>query len=210
MGPRCVPLPGSGELGCRRRPVVGCRHSRPAHRPLRRHRRGRRVGSARSSTTPTTPGPSCSTAYPFGTTASWRGSPTATARVRCGSARPAVTPPQLYVRSVEGATATGILLVASGPDDPTRVELHHWSAGTLMPVGERSGVEAAVAGGGTMVVTSAGLQRSRPHHRRPRRRWRPTPGRARWGRPHRSCRRSGCWCSASADYAPAWCCRVIT
>ncbi len=69
----------------------------------------------------------------------------------------AVTPPQLYVRSVEGATATGILLVASGPDDPTRVELHHWSAGTLMPVGERSGVEAAVAGGGTMVVTSAGL-----------------------------------------------------
>ena len=69
----------------------------------------------------------------------------------------AVTPPSLYVRSVEGLTATGVLLAASGPDDPTRIELHHWSADGLTPVGTRSGVEAAVTGGGTIVVTSASL-----------------------------------------------------
>jgi dipeptidyl-peptidase-4 len=68
-----------------------------------------------------------------------------------------VTPPELYVRSVEGVTATGIVLAASGPDDPTRVELHHWSVDGLTPVGERSGVEAAVTGGRTVVVTSASL-----------------------------------------------------
>jgi dipeptidyl-peptidase-4 len=69
----------------------------------------------------------------------------------------AITPPELYVRSVEGVTETGIVLSASGLDDPTRVELHHWSAGSLTPAGELSGVESAVTGGGTIVVSSASL-----------------------------------------------------
>jgi dipeptidyl-peptidase-4 len=69
----------------------------------------------------------------------------------------AVTPTGLQVRSVEGVSSAGVLLAASGADDPTRVELHHWSPAGLSPVGERSGVEAAVTGGATTVVTSSGL-----------------------------------------------------
>jgi dipeptidyl-peptidase 4 len=69
----------------------------------------------------------------------------------------AVTPPELYVRSVEGVTSAGVLVSTAGTDDPTRSELHLWSPAGLVGVGERSGVETAVTGGSTTVVTSSGL-----------------------------------------------------
>jgi dipeptidyl-peptidase-4 len=68
-----------------------------------------------------------------------------------------VTPPELCVRSVAAVTPAGVLIEAFGVDDPTRIELHRWSESGLVSVGERSGVEGAVAGGTTTVVTSLGL-----------------------------------------------------
>jgi dipeptidyl-peptidase 4 len=68
----------------------------------------------------------------------------------------AVTPPELYVRSVLAVESDSITLTGS-QGDPTEVGVYRWSAAGLERLTPPDGVHRAVVSGGTMVVSSATL-----------------------------------------------------
>ena len=68
-----------------------------------------------------------------------------------------VSPPDLWVRSVAGDGADGLVFTASGPD-PTQVHVHLMDdGGSCRPLTDAHGVHRAVVGGPTIVVTSVCL-----------------------------------------------------
>ena len=75
----------------------------------------------------------------------------------------AVTASDVYVRSVASVDADGVVFTASF-DDPTQVHVLRWSAAGLERLTDQPGVHAAVAGDGTVVVASAGLEHAGQRH----------------------------------------------
>jgi dipeptidyl-peptidase-4 len=67
-----------------------------------------------------------------------------------------VTPPELYVRSVVGTDADGVVLLASD-GDPTQIGVYRWAEAGMQSLSEQPGVHGAVAADGTVVRTSAGM-----------------------------------------------------
>jgi dipeptidyl-peptidase-4 len=68
----------------------------------------------------------------------------------------AVTPPELYVRSVAGITGDAIVL--SGSDgDPTQIAVYRWSDAGLECLTPTPGVHRVVVGGATTVISSASM-----------------------------------------------------
>jgi dipeptidyl-peptidase-4 len=69
----------------------------------------------------------------------------------------AVTPPELYVRSVLGLAANGVVFQASS-GDPTQLAVYRWSGTGLETLTEEPGVHRASALGTTVVISSADLE----------------------------------------------------
>jgi dipeptidyl-peptidase-4 len=68
----------------------------------------------------------------------------------------AVTPTQMYVRSVAGVSGDGIVFTASD-GDPTQVAVYRWSNAGLELLTPARGVHRAVVGGTTTIIVSASL-----------------------------------------------------
>lgn len=81
------------------------------------------------------------------------------ARRLCIDGEP-VTPPELQVRAVLGATGGGVLFQANPLDDPTVLHVLRWTGSGIQTVVADPGVHTAVQGGGTVVVRTASLE----HH----------------------------------------------
>jgi dipeptidyl-peptidase-4 len=75
-------------------------------------------------------------------------------RLLVGSA--AVTPPELYVRSVVGVAADGVVLTASAGDS-TAIAVYRWNEAGLECLTPTKGVHRAVGGGATTIISSASL-----------------------------------------------------
>jgi dipeptidyl-peptidase-4 len=67
-----------------------------------------------------------------------------------------VTSPELYVRSVLGFAANGVVFQASD-GDPTRTAVYRWSGADVVCLTPQPGVHRAVASGLTVVISSAAL-----------------------------------------------------
>jgi dipeptidyl-peptidase-4 len=70
----------------------------------------------------------------------------------------AVTPEDMYVRSVVGTDVGQVVFTASA-GDATRVDVYRWSAAGLERLSDGDGVHGASMGGGTVVLATASLER---------------------------------------------------
>jgi dipeptidyl-peptidase 4 len=68
----------------------------------------------------------------------------------------AVTPDQLYVRAVAGVSDGAVVFTAS-EGDPTQVAVYRWGPAGLERLTDAPGVHRVVAGGSTLVISSADL-----------------------------------------------------
>jgi dipeptidyl-peptidase-4 len=97
----------------------------------------------------------------FGGVPAWIGDRVVRIAVRDGGNRlmigdTAVTPAELYVRSVAGVTGDAVVFIASD-DNPTETAVYRWSEAGLECLTPSPGIRRAVVGGGTTIIASATL-----------------------------------------------------